>query len=117
MAINDDLKMAVLGSGTPLGNYPEISALYQPAQDLVQSNIGAASDAFNTNVQVENEKVARKAALDAEAQRLQDEAQRLADASDPSKYQQLPKEDGGYTFLDPSGKEISAYDYSRITGK
>lgn len=32
-------------------------------------------------------------------------------------YQRLPKDDGGYTFLDPDGNEISAFQYARATGK
>jgi hypothetical protein len=32
-------------------------------------------------------------------------------------YKRLPKEDGGYSFIDPQGNEISAYQYARATGR
>lgn len=110
-----DLKDAVLGGqqeggGDPFGGYPELDALYAPEMAAIGSNAVTKGAAYNDAVAVAN----AKAAQAAELQRKQ---QLVADLSDPNKYQQLPKEDGGYTFLSPNGKEISAFDYSRITGK
>ncbi len=51
---------------------------------------------------------AKKAAAAAE--------QAKKDAEDPSKYQRIPRSDGGFGFYDPSGKEITAHDYARVIG-
>ena len=110
----DDLKAAVLGAtsntpGATLGGYPDIAQYYAPEIAAANSNAQVNAQGYNDAAQVANAEAARTAALQAKAQAA-------ADLADPSKYQRLPKEDGGYSFLDPAGKEISAYDYSRITG-
>lgn len=99
----DDLKAATLGMSS------DINAAYQSAEQLPQSNAVMQAGGYNDAAQVENAKAAKRAALEAQAQKA-------ADMADPSKYQMLPKDDGGYQFVAPNGKEISAYDYSRITG-
>lgn len=104
----DALKQAVLGAqqiGTPtspLGNFPELAKLYQSSFQLPQSQAAVKGEANNADVTIANQKAAAKAE---------------SDLQDSSKYQRLPKSDGGYSFVDPTGKEISAYDYARATGK
>lgn len=103
----DQLKQAVLGAGL---NTPTISGLYAVPQSAIASKGANAAGNYNTGVQADYQ-----ARQEAEARAV---AQKAAqDANDPSKYQQIPKKDGGYTFLDPSGKEISAWAFARITGK
>ncbi len=108
----DALKQAVMGSQqlgsptSPLGNFPELASLYKSSFQLPLSSAAVKGEASNAGVQVENQRAAEKAAL-----------QQQADLKDPNKYQQLAKADGGYSFVDPTGKEISAYEYSRVTGK
>ena len=109
------LKAAVLGAQqaggiSPLGDFPEIQKLYSTEQALAPKQQAVAGDIYNTGVTVANQKAEQEAAL---RQKLQE----IKDMSDPNKYQQVPKKDGGYSFLDPSGKEISAFEYSRITGQ
>lgn len=41
----------------------------------------------------------------------------LSDQADPSKYQKVRKTDGGFQFLDPSGKEIDVNTYAQRTGQ
>lgn len=68
---------------------------------------------FNTGVGVNQAQITvqqQKAAAAAAEKAARDKA-------DPSKYQQVAKQDGGYAFLDPEGKEISASDYAHITNK
>lgn len=101
------LKNAVIGSGL---TSPETTAYFAPEKNLAASTLANAAGNYNTGVTDANQKAAEKAALEAAAQKQKDLA-------DPSKYQQLPKPDGGYVFLDPTGKEISAFDYSRVTGQ
>jgi len=107
-----DLKAAVLGGqqagagASPLGNFPEIAKMYAINAPLALSNSKQQAGGYSDAVTLANQKTAR----DAEQQRLQALA-------DPSKYQQVPAKDGGYNFTDPTGKPISAYDYSRITGQ
>lgn len=92
------------GGSSPLGSFPELDRLYQATAGLPESSQRVAGDAYNAGVQVVNAEAAAKA-----------EEKRRQDMNDPSKYQQVPKDDGGYAFLDPSGKEISAFEYARIT--
>lgn len=57
----------------------------------------------------EDEERRRQAALAARQAELQDKL-------DPSKYKQVRKEDGGFAFYDPTGKEIDIADYASVTG-
>lgn len=50
-----------------------------------------------------------------EAARKQ-QIQALQDKMDPSKYQKLRKDDGGFAFYDPDGKEIDIDTYAKRTG-
>lgn len=105
------LKSAVLGAqqaggASPLGNFPELQKLYGDLGSLEPKSQAVAGDVYNTQVQVANQKAAEAAARAAQNDML-----------DPSKYKQVPISDGGYKFLAPNGQEISANDYSRITGK
>lgn len=53
----------------------------------------------------EADEAARKAAM-----------QRIQDKLDPGKYRRERKEDGGFAFFDPEGKEIGVDAYAQITG-
>lgn len=108
-----NLKAAVLGGQqaggagpSPLGNFPEIAKMYAVNPQVAVSSSQNQAGGYQDAVTIANQKAAQQA-----------EQARLAAMADPNKYQQVPKKDGGYSFLDPMGKEISAYDYSRITGK
>lgn len=52
----------------------------------------------------------REAAVKAQIQKLQDQ-------TDPSKYQKVRKDDGGFAFFDPSGKEIDIDKFAKMTGQ
>ncbi len=115
------LKAATLGAqqleapgGNPLGasNASEIAGLYRSSFQLPQSGMATRAQGFNTGVTVAN----NKAAQEEEIARLKESAQKLADKVDPSKYQRIKQPGSGYTFLDPDGKEISAYEYASILG-
>lgn len=58
---------------------------------------------------------------DEEEKRRQAEQQRriqeLQDQTDPAKFKQLRKDDGGFAFYDPSGKEIDINTYAQRTGQ
>lgn len=106
------LKSAVQGAqqqgapASPLGNFPEIAKFYQSSYQLPQIQAAGNAAANLAGDVVQKQQADAKAAAKAQADKL-----------DPSKYTQIPKQDGGYSFLDPSGQEISAYQYARITGK
>lgn len=110
--MDNSLVQATLGASkiaTPtstLGAAPEIAAAYQSNFQLPQSNFGAGAQAGQAQQIVTAQKAAAAAAEKA-----------ARDKADPSKYQQIAKQDGGYAFLDPDGKEISASDYAHITNK
>lgn len=108
------LKAAVLGADNiqaptpvnPAWTSPEIGQANQIKFQLPQAVAGGNA-------------ISQQAGMDVKAQEeaAAFEEKRKAAMLDPGKYQQLPKADGGYTFLDPMGKEISAHDYARVTGK
>jgi len=110
------LKDAVLGGQqagvptSPLGDFPELAKFYAP--DFASAKVTGAvqSTHYNDAAQAANAQADKVAAIKQRIQQIQD-------LSDPSKYQRVPKQDGGYTFLDPTGKEVSAYEYSRVVGK
>lgn len=108
------IKDATLGAAdispppSPLGasNAPELANLYKSTFQLPL--VTAASNAAgNTASAIVAQRKAEAAAA----------LQAAKDRQDPSKYQQIRKDDGGYAFLDPSGKEITAQQYADITGK
>lgn len=80
---------------SPLGNFPELSQMYQSSFQLPLSNAQTSSQAQADQTSVSNAKSAQSA----------------------SNYQVVQRPDGGYGFYDPSGKEISASDYAGATGK
>lgn len=108
----DQLKSAVQGAqqqgapASPLGNFPELAKLYSSSFQLpgVQA-AGNATANLASDVTAEQQATAKA------------QAKSQADKLDPNKYTQVPKADGGYSFLDPSGQEVSAYQYARITGQ
>ena len=114
--MDPNLKAAVLGSqqqgapASPLGNFPELANFYAPSFQAAKATGAVQAGSFNTSAQVANAQADKVAAIKQRIQQIQD-------LQDPSKYQQVPKQDGGYTFLDPSGKEITAFEYARVSGK
>lgn len=93
------------GGFSPIGNFPELQRLYQATAGLPESSQRVAGAAYNAQQEAENQKKAAAAAASA-----------ASDATDPSKYTRVAKSDGGFAFLDPNGKEISAFEYARIKG-
>lgn len=84
--------------GAPASPYPDLQKYYDLNFQLPLSNAGmkvAVGQADATNQQNQYD-IKNKASTD---------------------YKRLPKADGGYTFVDPQGNEISAHDYARATGK
>ncbi len=91
---------------SPLGNFPELAAMYQSSFQLPVSNAATAGMGYNTDVEVANQKAAQEA-----------EQKKLAYLADPSNYKKVQRADGGYGFYSPDGREISAADYASVTGK
>lgn len=112
----DALKSAVLGATqqgaptSPLGSFPELAKLYGSSFQLPLSSGATKAQAGQTDITVGNQQAAQQA-------QQQMAAQQLKNLQDPSKYQQIKAQDGGFKFYDPTGKEISAYDYANVTGK
>jgi hypothetical protein len=69
-----------------------------------QAVAGASNEGF-TNFRAGEDEAARQAT-----------AARLKDQMDPGKYQRTRKEDGGFAFFDPEGKEIDIDTYAKRTG-
>lgn len=112
--MDPQLRAAVLGSSDiqapaapqPQWASPEIAQANQIKFQLPQSNAGANAIVQQSSMDVKAQEEA--AAL---------EKKKAEAMLNPNNYQQIPKADGGYTFLDPMGKEISAHDYARVVGK
>lgn len=117
------LRDAVLGSQqqgsptSPLGSFPELAKLYASSFQLPLSNAATKAQGAQTDTTVYNQKQAEEEAKANKIDELKAQAQQLQDAQDPSKFQQVPKDDGGYSFYDGAGNEISAFDFARATGK
>lgn len=95
---------------SPLGNFPELAAMYQSSFQLPLSQAQAGYQAGQDQVTVENQK---KAAAAAEAAAKKRESA----FADPSKWQRVQRADGGYGFYDPDGKEVSAIQYAQVVKK
>lgn len=81
-----------------------------PAMDRAGKSILGDSFAKATGVQAdEDERRRQQAAKEQEA--------RASILNDPSKFQRLRKDDGGFSFYDPEGKEIDIDTYSKKTGQ
>ena len=104
-AVEGDIKAAA-----PTSSIPELSQLYAGSFGLGDKQFSQSAGTYNDEVTVANQKAA--------AEEARQRKIKMAEfMNNPNNYQQLPKKDGGYGFYDPQGKEISAFDYSRITGK
>lgn len=81
-----------------------------PAMDRVGKGIMGNSFAAAAGAQADEEEKRRQAAA------KEQEAQ-VNLMNDPSKYQQLRKDDGGFAFFDPAGKEIDIDAFAKKTGQ
>lgn len=117
------LRDAVLGATqqgsptSPLGSFPELAQLYASSFQLPLSNVATKAQGFQTGVTDYNRRATDEEARANKIDELKAQYQAIQDASDPGKYQVVAREDGGYGFYDPGGKEISAFEYARISGK
>lgn len=111
--MDPQLRAAVLGADAIQAPAPINAAFTSP--EIAQANqikfqlpqVLAGSNALGQQAEMDVKAQEEAAAY---------EEKRKAAMLDPNNYQQVPKEDGGYAFLDPSGKEISAHDYARVKG-
>lgn len=110
----DALRSAVLGSGLTL---PEVSGYFAPERGAMMNRGMNAGGNFNTGIQVENQQAAERESRLNQIDSLKGQVQTIQDQADPSKFQQVAKADGGYSFFDGVGNEISAWEYARATGK
>lgn len=83
---------------SPLGSFPELSAMYRSSFQLPFSAAQAGAQSYNDQVSIANQK-----------------ANESANAA--KNYQSVARQDGGFGFYDPSGKEITAAQYASVTGK
>lgn len=114
----DDLKkfsQAILNGISGAQNGPGVAGISENANRAFASRLraplverGAGVGALAGQV-ADNEEAARKAE---QARKLKE----LEDMVDPSKYERRRKEDGGFAFFDPTGKEIGIDTYAKRTG-
>lgn len=90
---------------SPIGSYPEIAKAYASSFEAGDRGLRVAGDKYNTGVTVANQRDAASSKLSM-----------LKDMKDPNKYKKVRKEDGGFDFFDPTGKQVDIATYSRNTG-
>lgn len=80
-----------------------------PAMDRVGKGIMGNSFAAAAGAQADEEEKRRQAAA-------KEQEASASIMNDPSKFQRLRKDDGGFAFFDPAGKEIDIDTYAKKTG-
>lgn len=91
---------------SPLGNFPELAQMYQSKFQLPLSNAQVGAQSANDQVTLSNQAAEQDAAT-----------KQAAALADPSNYRAVARDDGGFGFYDPTGKEITAAQYAAVTGK
>lgn len=115
----DDLKKFSQNIANAVGSVDLNSAGIDGVGDVVNrflaagnaDNVGRAAGGLGT--------VANQVASDEEAAAERARAARIKELEaqmDPGKYERVRKEDGGFAYFDPSGKEIDIDTYARRTG-
>lgn len=95
--------------GAPAGAIPELAnAMTGSFRAAAVARPGKAQGQVATE-QAAQEEERRKAAFAAEQKKIQD-------MLDPGKYDRRRKDDGGFAFFDPTGKEIDIDTYAKRTG-
>lgn len=82
-------------------------------QGFMDHQVGANTAQAQGNIADANAATAAKQKI----QDIQERIQKIKDLQDPSKYQQVRTKDGGFSYFDPAGKQVSLKQYSSITGK
>lgn len=92
--------------GAPASPFPDLQKYYDIAFKLPTSQAGIKVLTGQDQAREEQRQFDTQQQLRKTQQKLTGEG-----------YQRIPKNDGGYTFLDNEGNEISASEYARATGK
>lgn len=106
------LSQAVLqGAGieTPRTSIPELAPFFRSSFQLPAVRQGGQAFGTVAGERAEQEREAAAASRKARVSQLQD-------MLDPSKYEVRRKEDGGFDFFDPTGKQIDINTYTKRTG-
>lgn len=82
---------------------------------LASAALGAAGGA--SQAQANQEEADAKMRLQEEQDKLAAAEQAAKDATDPTKYRKIDKDDGGYDFYDPTGKQIDIKQFAAGTGQ
>ena len=96
--------------GAPSSAIPELGNAMRGA--FRSSALGTASRAMGVTAQQNADDEEKRAAAAREAR-----AREIQDMLDPSKYIKQRKDDGGFAFFDPKGKEIDVDTYAKRTGQ
>lgn len=89
----------------PSSYLPDIANAMRGSFNAAAVNRAGKAQGAVASQMAEDEEKRRQAALKAAQDRI-----------DPSKYQRIRKNDGGFAFYDPSGKEIDIDTFSKATG-
>lgn len=102
----------IKGASSPgiTGPIPEVSNAMAASFQLGGMQRAGRAQGVVAGQIADDEEKRRRAAAEAQMRAIQDQA-------DPSKYNKLRKDDGGFAFFDPSGKEIDIDTYAKRTGQ
>jgi hypothetical protein len=114
-----DFQGAITGAPqiAPPTTNPALASLFGSTFQLAQSNRGAQGLGAAASIQAQADAQAQEAARGNKAAILKDKIQAIKDQNDPSKYQKVKKDDGGFDFYDPTGNKIDIHQYAQVTGK
>lgn len=114
----DELKkfsQAILGGIASAQNAPGIAGISDANNRAFASRLRSPLVERSAGVGQFAGQVAENEAAQAEASRRK-RLQELQDMMDPGKYERRRKDDGGFSFYDPTGKEIGIDMYTKRTG-
>lgn len=96
---------------------PALGGLFNSTFQLAQSQRGAQGLGAAAGLQAGYDAQSQEQERQNKALDLKDKIQAIKDQNDPKNYQKVRKEDGGFDFLDPTGKKIDINQYAQVTGK
>lgn len=112
---------AVPGMASSPQTISNIGRLFDSSYKLLGSNSAAGAAGKDASIKAQNEEnaaeMARKKKADELETQISDLDQRRKDYTNPEKWKQIIKDDGGYDFFDPEGNQVDVRTYSKATNK
>lgn len=95
----------VEGLESPLGNFEDLAKAYSLSFARQRGQAQSVADEAQTGQQVANQQSS-----------IKQQIQELQNLTDPNAYKKVRKEDGGFDFVDPTGKQVDIATVTDRTG-